>query len=154
MRVVIQRVSRASVTVDEVEVAAIGAGFLLLAGIAEGDDAAVVRRVAARCAEMRLFADDAGRFERSLLDTGYEALVVSQFTLLADVRKGRRPSFVAAARSEAAEPLLEEFCDELRRRGVSVQAGRFGAHMAVSLENDGPVTIVIDSEDLQRPRRG
>ena len=153
MRVVIQRVSRASVSVDGEQVAAIGRGLLLLAGIAEGDDEAVVRRVAAKCAEMRVFPDDEGRFERSLIDAGFDALVVPQFTLLADVRKGRRPSFTDAARPEIAEPLIETFCDELRARGVSVQTGRFGAHMVVALDNDGPVTIVVDSADLDRPRR-
>lgn len=153
MRVVIQRVHRASVSVDGEQVAAIGRGLLLLAGIAEGDNEAVVRRVAAKCAEMRVFPDEEGRFERSLIDAGFDALVVSQFTLLADVRKGRRPSFTDAARPEIAEPLIETFCDELRARGVSVETGRFGAHMVASLDNDGPVTIVLDSADLDRPRR-
>lgn len=153
MRVVIQRVHRASVNVDGEQVAAIGRGLLLLAGIAEGDNEAVVRRVAAKCAEMRVFPDEEGRFERSLIDAGFDALVVSQFTLLADVRKGRRPSLTDAARPEIAEPLIETFCDELRARGVSVETGRFGAHMVVSLDNDGPVTIVLDSADLDRPRR-
>jgi D-tyrosyl-tRNA(Tyr) deacylase len=153
VRVVIQRVSRASVSVDGEQVAAIGRGLLLLAGIAEGDDEAVVRRVAAKCAEMRVFPDDEGRFERSLIDAGFDALVVPQFTLLADVRKGRRPSFTDAARPEIAEPLIETFCDELRARGAAVQTGRFGAHMIVALDNDGPVTIVVDSADLDRPRR-
>jgi D-tyrosyl-tRNA(Tyr) deacylase len=153
VRVVIQRVHRASVSVDGEQVAAIGRGLLLLAGIAEGDDEAVVRRVAAKCAEMRVFPDEEGRFERSLIDAGFDALVVSQFTLLADGRKGRRPSFTDVARPEIAEPLIETFCDELRARGVSVETGRFGAHMVVSLDNDGPVTIVLDSADLDRPRR-
>jgi len=134
------------------EVASIGPGLLILAGIADGDDEATVHRVAAKCAEMRIFADDDGRFERSLVDAGGAALVVSQFTLLADVRRGRRPSFVAAARQDVAEPLVSRFCAELRALGVRVEEGRFGAHMVVSLANDGPVTVVVDSADLDRPR--
>jgi D-tyrosyl-tRNA(Tyr) deacylase len=154
VRVVIQRVTRASVTVDGETVGAIGPGFLLLAGVADGDDEATVRRVARKCAELRLFPDAEGRFGRSLLDTGGEALVVSQFTLLADVRKGRRPSFTAAAPPDAAAPLCDAFSDELRALGVAVATGRFGAKMQVELVNDGPVTVIVDSEDLERPRRG
>jgi D-tyrosyl-tRNA(Tyr) deacylase len=101
---------------------------------------------------MRIFRDGAGRFERSLLDTGGAALVVSQFTLLADVRRGRRPSFVAAAAPEAAVPLVEAFTEALRSLGVPVASGRFGAMMEVELVNDGPVTVVLDSADLDRPR--
>ena len=154
MRVVIQCVTRAGVSVDGEPIASIGPGLLVLAGVADGDDLATVTRMARKCAELRLFADGAGRFERSLPDADGEALVVSQFTLLADVRKGRRPSFAGAARPEAAEPLVAAFCDELRAGGLKVQEGRFGAHMVVSLENDGPVTVVVDSADLDRPRRG
>ncbi len=154
MRVVIQRVTRASVTVDGETVGAIGPGLLLLAGVAEGDDAATARRLARKCAEMRLFPDAEGRFDRSLLDTGGAALVVSQFTLLADVRKGRRPSFVAAAAPEIAAPLCDAFADELRGLGIPVETGRFGAMMQVDLVNDGPVTVVVDSDELERPRRG
>jgi D-tyrosyl-tRNA(Tyr) deacylase len=102
---------------------------------------------------MRIFSDDEGRFNLSLLDISGEALVVSQFTLLADVRRGRRPSFVTAASPESAEPLVEAFTEALRVTGVPVQTGRFGARMRVSLVNEGPVTIVIDSGDLERPRR-
>lgn len=102
---------------------------------------------------MRIFADDAGHFALSLLDTGGGALVVSQFTLLADVRKGRRPSFVAAASPEVAGPLVDAFSVALRSRGVTVATGRFGAKMLVELVNDGPVTIVVDSGELDRPRR-
>jgi D-tyrosyl-tRNA(Tyr) deacylase len=154
MRAVLQRVSLASVSVDGETVASIGPGLLILAGIAEGDDEAEVRRIAGKCAEMRIFSDAEGRFNLSLLDTGGEALVVSQFTLLADVRRGRRPSFSDAARPEQAEPLVEAFAKELSRLGVATQTGRFGAKMAVELVNDGPVTISIDSADLERPRRG
>ncbi len=153
MRVVIQRVTRASVSVDGETVAAIGRGLLLFAGIAAGDDEATVRRVAAKCAAMRVFPAAGDGFERSLLEAGGEALVVSQFTLLADVRKGRRPSFTAAARPEDAAPLVDAFTIALRALGVRVAKGRFGAHMLVELENDGPVTIILDSADLARPRR-
>lgn len=153
MRVVLQRVSSASVTVDGEVVASIGGGLLLLVGVADGDDDAVVRRVAAKCAEMRVFPDDAGRFDRSLLDTGGAALAVSQFTLLADLRRGRRPSFTGAAEPEAAHALFDAFVGELRRLGVPTATGRFGAMMQVSLVNEGPVTIVIDSRDLTEPRR-
>lgn len=154
MRVVLQRVSRASVTVDGEVVGSIGAGLLLLVGVADGDDAAVAQRLAVKCAEMRIFSDEAGKFNRSLIDVGGEALAVSQFTLLADVRKGRRPSFVGAALPEIAEPVVEAFAGSLRALGIPTQTGRFGAHMDVELVNDGPVTIVVDSGELERPRRG
>jgi len=154
VRVVIQRVARASVTVGDETVGAIGPGLLLLVAVAEGDDAGRAHQLARKCAEMRLFPDDAGRFDRSLLDTGGEALVVSQFTLLADVRKGRRPAFTAAAPPEAAAPLVDAFAGTLRALGIGVATGRFGAMMRVELVNDGPVTVIVDSEDLDRPRRG
>jgi D-tyrosyl-tRNA(Tyr) deacylase len=154
MRVVLQRVSRASVSVDGAVVASIGTGILLLVGVADGDDEAETRRVARKCAGMRVFPDDTGKFSLSLIDTGGEALVVSQFTLLADVRKGRRPSFVRAAQPAVAEPLIEAFATVLRDQGIPTQTGLFGAHMIVELVNDGPVTIVVDSADLDRPRRG
>jgi D-tyrosyl-tRNA(Tyr) deacylase len=153
MRIVLQRVTEASVTVDGEAVGTIGRGLLLLAGAAGGDDVAEARKLALKCAEMRIFSDAEGRFNLSLLDIGGEALVVSQFTLLADVRRGRRPSFVAAAPPEAAEPLVEAFAQALRDAGVPTQTGRFGAKMLVSLVNDGPVTIVLDSETFDRPRR-
>ncbi len=154
MRIIIQRVARASVTVGDETVGAIGPGLLLLVGVADGDDAARVRRLAQKCAEMRLFQDEGGRFDRSLLDTGAQALVVSQFTLLADVRKGRRPGFTKAAAPEAAEPLVDAFAAALRAVGVEVATGRFGAMMRVELVNDGPVTVIVDSDDLDRLRRG
>lgn len=153
MRVVIQRVNRASVTVDGEVVASIGEGLLLLVGVADGDDEEAVRKLAVKCTEMRIFADEGGRFNRSLVDVGGEALVVSQFTLIADVRKGRRPSFVGAAAPEVAEPLVEAFAEAMRKAGVRTQTGRFGARMDVELVNDGPVTIVVDSEVFERPRR-
>jgi len=154
MRLVIQRVSRAAVRIDAAIVGEIGPGLLVLAGIREGDGIEDVRHLATKTAELRIFPDDEGRFNRSLIETGGEALVVSQFTLYADSRRGRRPSFVAAARPEIAEPLVEAYAQALEARGVHVARGRFGAHMDVDLVNDGPVTIIIDSEDLGRPRRG
>ena len=152
MRIVLQRVIRASVTVGDEVVGAIGPGLLMFVGVAQGDDAARSRRMARKCAELRLFPDEAGRFDRSLTDTRGEALVVSQFTLLADVRKGRRPSLIAAAAPAVAEPLIEEFAEELRRLDVRVAGGRFGAMMRVESVNDGPVTVIVDSDDLDRPR--
>ncbi len=154
MRIVLQRVSRASVTVDDEVISSIGAGLLLLVGAESGDDTAEAQRLAAKCAELRIFRDDEGKFNRSLLEAEGEALVVSQFTLLADVRKGRRPSFTRAAPPEIAEPLVEAFARCLRDLGVATKTGRFGAHMDVELLNDGPVTIVLDSSELDRPRRG
>jgi D-tyrosyl-tRNA(Tyr) deacylase len=154
MRVVIQRVSRAAVTVDAETVASIGRGLVALVGVAEGDGEEEALRLARKCAEMRVFADAEGKFNLSLLDVGGEALVVSQFTLLADVRRGRRPSFVGAAAPERAEPLVEAFARAMEELGVPTQTGRFGARMAVELVNDGPVTIVVDSETFERPRRG
>ena len=153
MRVVLQRVSRASVTVGDDEIAAIGRGLLLLVGVAEGDDEAEARRMAAKCAELRIFPDGDGKFNLSVTEAGGEALVVSQFTLLADARRGRRPSFTGAAAPELAEPLVEAFAAALRVAGGPAQTGRFGAKMAVEMVNDGPVTIVLDSADLDRPRR-
>ncbi len=154
MRVVLQRVSSASVSVDGAEIASIGPGLLLLVGVAEGDDQAEAQRIAGKCAEMRIFADGEGKFNRSLIEKGGSALVVSQFTLLADVRKGRRPSFTGAARPEVAEPVCEAFAEALSSLGIPTQRGVFGAHMEVALVNDGPVTVVLDSEELNRPRRG
>ena len=153
MRAVLQRVTRASVTVDGDTIASIGAGLLVLLGIAEGDSEAAAEKLAAKTADLRIFAGEQGRFDRSLTACGGSALVVSQFTLLADTRKGRRPSFAAAARPEAAERLVEVYSEALRDRGVPVETGRFGAHMQVDLVNDGPVTVILDTEDLARPRR-
>jgi D-tyrosyl-tRNA(Tyr) deacylase len=153
VRIVLQRVSEASVAVDGEVVASVGSGLLLLVGIADGDDEAEARKLAQKCAEMRIFSDEQGRFNLSVPDVGGEALVVSQFTLLADVRRGRRPSFEGAARPEAAEPLVEAFAEAMRSLGVPTRTGRFGAKMSVSLVNDGPVTIVLDSGAMERPRR-
>ena len=154
MRVVVQRVSRASVSVDGETVASIGRGLLALVGVAPEDAEEEARRLARKCAELRIFTDAEGKFNLSLLDVGGEALVVSQFTLLADTRRGRRPSFVGAAPPESAEPLVEAFARAMREAGVPTQTGRFGAKMTVELVNEGPVTIVLDSGEFERPRRG
>jgi D-tyrosyl-tRNA(Tyr) deacylase len=144
MRAVLQRVSRASVRVDGAVVGEIGAGLLVLLGVADGDEPTAADRLAGKVARLRIFERD-GRFDASLLDEGASALVVSQFTLLADTSKGNRPSFAEAARPESAEPLYERFCTALRTLGVPVETGRFGARMEVELVNDGPVTIVLET---------
>jgi D-tyrosyl-tRNA(Tyr) deacylase len=141
----VQRVSEAGVTVDGDLVGRCGRGLLVLLGVAQGDDGATAERLAGKVARLRVFEDDAGRFDRSLLDVGGEALVVSQFTLLADTSKGNRPSFTGAAPPDAAEPLVRRFCDALGAHGIPVETGVFGARMDVSLVNDGPVTVVLDA---------
>ena len=140
MRAVVQRVVRASVTPG----GAIGPGLVVLLGIPDGDDATLTVRLAEKIARLRIFQNEDGKFDRSLLDTGGAALVVSQFTLIADTAKGNRPSFSHAARPEVAEPLYERFCEELRALGIEIATGVFGAHMKVELVNHGPVTIVLD----------
>jgi len=145
VRAVLQRVREASVTVDEQVVARCGRGLLVLLGVEEGDTTATAERVAGRVARLRVFENEEGRFDRSLVDVGGDALVVSQFTLLADTRKGNRPSFSRAAPPDVAEPLYEAFCDALERAGVRVARGVFGARMLVALVNEGPVTIVLDA---------
>jgi D-tyrosyl-tRNA(Tyr) deacylase len=140
LKAVIQRVARARSQPG----GEIGHGFVVLLGVADGDDVDACVRLAAKVAKLRVFADERGKFDRSLLDVGGDALVVSQFTLIADTANGNRPSFSAAARPEVAEPLYERFCDELRSLGVPVETGVFGAAMQVELVNDGPVTIVLD----------
>lgn len=146
MITVLQRVSEAAVEVDDKRVAAIGAGLLLLVGVAGGDTRADVSATAAKVAGLRVFPDEAGAMNVSVADTGGEILVVSQFTLCADVRRGRRPSFDRAAPPPEAEELIAAFVQELRSRGLSVAEGRFGARMRVSLVNDGPVTITVATE--------
>ncbi len=153
MRIVLQRVSRASVSVAEETVGSVSHGLVALIGVRDGDDEAEARRFAIKTAELRIFPDDAGRFNRSLLECGYAVLVVSQFTLYGDVRKGRRPSFNDAAGPEIAEPLVEAYGQALEAQGVTVARGRFGAHMTVELVNDGPVTLVLDSADFHQARR-
>jgi D-tyrosyl-tRNA(Tyr) deacylase len=144
MKAVLQRVSRASVSVEGEIVGSIGPGLCVLLGVARPDGPAEASRLAGKVARLRVFADENGRFDRSLPDIGGEALVVSQFTLLGDTAKGNRPSFTDAAPPDQAEPLYEAFCDELRGLGVPVATGRFGARMAVELVNDGPVTILLE----------
>ena len=144
MRAVCQRVSRAEVRVDDGTTGRIGEGLVVLLGIGQGDTADDADRLAGNVARLRIFEDDTGKFDRSLLDTGGAALVVSQFTLIADTRKGNRPSFSGAAPPDVAQPLYERFCDALRALSVVVETGVFGARMAVELVNDGPVTIVLD----------
>ena len=141
MRAVIQRVKRATVTPG----GSIGAGLCILLGVATGDDEAGSSRLAHKVAALRVFENDEGKFDRSLLETGGEALVVSQFTLLGATEKGNRPSFTAAARPEVAGPLYEHFCAELRALGVAVATGVFGARMELELLNDGPVTILLET---------
>ncbi|MCS7051469.1 MAG: D-aminoacyl-tRNA deacylase [Thermomicrobium sp.] len=149
MRVLVQRVSQAQVTVDGTVVGSIGRGVLLLVGVRHGDDRATATWMAQKVAHLRIFEDDAGKMNRSVLEVGGSALVVSQFTLYADVRKGRRPSFVEAASPEEARPLIDVFAEALRSLGLPVETGVFGAHMDVALVNDGPVTIWLDSAELR-----
>lgn len=144
MRVVIQRVTKAAVRVDEKIVGAIGPGLVVLLGIREGDAEAQAEWLAHKIAGLRIFADDHGKFNRSLLDIEGAALVVSQFTLYGDAQKGLRPSFSDAARPEVAEPLVDRFVAYLRAEGVRVETGIFGAMMLVEIHNDGPVTIILD----------
>jgi D-tyrosyl-tRNA(Tyr) deacylase len=146
MKAVVQRVARACVRVEDEVAGEVGAGVCVLLGVARGDGPAEAERLAGKVARLRVFEDAEGRFDRSLLDTGGEALVVSQFTLLADTtrQKGTRPDFSQAAPREQAEPLYEAFCEALRGLGIHVETGVFGARMALELVNDGPVTIVLE----------
>lgn len=145
MRAVIQRVEQASVSVEGEIRGQIGAGFLVLIGVEEGDGDADFRYIADKVPNLRVFEDEQGKMNRSLLDVGGELLAVSQFTLLGDARGGRRPSFITAARPETADPMYERLVADWRARGIRVETGVFGAHMKVSLVNDGPVTILLDS---------
>lgn len=147
MRVVLQRVSRAAVSVEGDQVAAIGAGLLLLVGVADGDDAGEVAAAVEKVAGLRVFADAEGKMNRSIVEAGAEILLVSQFTLLADIRRGRRPSFTDAAAPAVAEPLIEQMLAGFRAAGIATQQGVFGASMQVELVNDGPVTLVFDVLD-------
>ena len=153
MRAVVQRVTQTAVEVEGEAVARIGPGLCILLGVGEQDSPAEAEDLAVKIAQLRIFRDAAGYFNRSILDVEGEALVVSQFTLYADCRRGRRPSFSDAGRPEIAEPLVEHFVQALRAAGVPTQTGVFGAMMQVEIHNDGPVTIVLDTEDLHRPRR-
>jgi len=144
MRAVVQRVSNATVHADGELVGSCGRGLLVLVGVGHDDTPEAAERLAGKAARLRVFENDEGRFDRSLLDVAGEALVVSQFTLLADTSKGNRPSFTGAAPPEQAQPLVEAVAAALRSLGVPTETGRFGARMAVGLVNDGPVTIVLD----------
>ncbi len=147
MRAVVQRVARASVTVDGDEVGAIGTGLVVLAGVGSEDGGQDADAMVDKIVGLRIFADEEGRMNQSVQDVEGSILLVSQFTLLADVRKGRRPSFIGAANPETAEPIIEAMAARIRDAGVPCATGRFGAHMAVELLNDGPVTIVLETLD-------
>lgn len=149
MRVLVQRVSKAQVDVAGETVGKIGQGLLLLVGAGHEDTEADVEYLAEKIANLRIFSDDDGKMNRSALDGGYEMLVVSQFTLHGNVRKGRRPSFIGAAPPEVAEPLVDQLAEKVRALGLHVEQGVFGAEMAVSLINDGPVTIWLDTVELR-----
>jgi D-tyrosyl-tRNA(Tyr) deacylase len=144
MRLVLQRVRRGRVTVGQEQVAAIDRGLVILAGVGQGDTAEQADWLAAKVAGLRVFEDAEGKTNLSITEVGGQALVVSQFTLYADVAKGRRPSFIHAALPEIAEPLVRRFADSLGAQGVPTQTGVFGAHMLVEIENDGPVTILLE----------
>ena len=144
MRAVLQRVRRGSVTVAGARIAEIGQGLVILLGIGPGDREETARAMAEKIATLRIFEDEQGKMNRSVLDVGGEAIVVSQFTLYADSHKGRRPSFTDAAPPELARPLVERFADLLRGLGVPTQTGEFGAEMQVEILNDGPVTILLE----------
>lgn len=154
MRAVIQRVSRAAVLVEAEVVGTIGPGLLVLLGVGQEDGPAGARLLADKIMHLRVFNDAEGKFNLSVLDVGGSVLVVSQFTLFADTRRGRRPSFISAGAPEIAAPLVERFMEEVRALGLTVAGGKFGAHMQVELVNDGPVTIVLDTEDWKAPRSG
>lgn len=148
MRALIQRVHAATVTVSGAEVSRIGHGLLILLGVTDGDSEAEIGKLAKKCAELRIFQDDRGKMNLSVMDTGGEALVVSQFTLYANCKKGRRPSFEQAANPELAHELYVMFCDELSTYGFPVKRGEFAAMMNVDLINHGPVTIMLDTDEL------
>ena len=151
MRAVIQRVTEASVTVNGGPERRIGPGLVILLGVRETDDLAIVPKLAEKCANLRIFEDEAGKLNRSAVEMGYEALVVSNFTLYGDTAKGKRPSFSHAAKADLAVPCYEQFLCELGKQGLrAVQHGEFGADMQVRLLNDGPVTIVIDTDEWKK----
>ena len=154
MRALVQRVSDGSVSIDGQVVGSIGPGLVILVGISRDDTEEDVPYIVIKTVNLRIFADEQGRFNLSALETGAELLVISQFTLYGDTRKGRRPSFTQAAPPEQAETLFESTVGMFRESGLTVEVGRFQAHMVVSIRNDGPVTIMLDSADRERPRRG
>jgi len=144
MRALLQRVSKASVTVEGQAISSIGKGLLILLGVGHGDGEEQVTFLVEKIANLRIFEDEQGKTNLSILDVKGETIVVSQFTLYADTRKGRRPSFIDAALPEVAEPLVDRFAELLRGHGVPTQTGKFGAHMEVEIHNDGPVTIWLE----------
>jgi D-tyrosyl-tRNA(Tyr) deacylase len=152
LRTLSQRVSQASVSVEGQVIAAIKQGFVVFVGVGRGDSDIDARYLAEKIANLRVFSDESGKFNLSILDIGGEVLVVSQFTLFASTRKGRRPSFTDAAPPEEAEPLVDTFVQFLRTAGLRVDTGRFQQYMLVEIHNDGPVTIFIDSEERLKPR--
>jgi D-tyrosyl-tRNA(Tyr) deacylase len=154
LRALVQRVTEASVTIDAEVVGSIGAGLVVLLGVSRDDTEQEPGHIVGKVANLRIFYDEDGRFNRSALDVGAEILLVSQFTLYGDTRKGRRPSFVQAAQPELAESLYNRTVELFRETGLRVETGRFQAYMTVSIRNDGPVTIMVDSADRERPRRG
>ena len=154
MRALVQRVSDGSVSIDGQVVGSIGPGLVILVGISRDDTEEDVPYIVSKTVNLRIFADEQGRFNLSALETWADLLVISQFTLYGDTRKGRRPSFTQAAPPEQAETLFESTVGMFRESGLTVEVGRFQAHMVVSIRNDGPVTIMLDSADRERPRRG
>ena len=154
MRALIQRVTQASVTVDGEVLGQIGPGLVVFLGVAETDSQDEIDYIVSKVVNLRIFSDNEGRFNLSALDTDAQLLAVSQFTLYGDTRRGRRPSFSRAAAPEEAAGLFADTLDALRGTGLTVETGRFQAYMNVSLHNDGPVTIMLDSDDRNRPRRG
>jgi D-tyrosyl-tRNA(Tyr) deacylase len=148
MRAVIQRVTSCSVTVENIQISSIGPGLLILLGVTHSDEPSEAEYLADKIANLRIFEDSDGKMNRSLIDIGGEILVVSQFTLYGDCRKGRRPSFIEAASPEKAEKLYEYFTEQIRKKGIPAQSGQFRAMMKVELVNDGPVTIIIESKPM------
>lgn len=153
MRALVQRVSQASVSVDGETLGRIGAGLVVLLGISSSDDESDIDYIVDKTVNLRIFPDDQGHLDRSGLDTSSELLVISQFTLYGNTRKGRRPSFTEAAPPEKANAMFSEALEKFRTSGLKVETGKFQAHMLVELSNDGPVTIMLDSSDRDRPRR-
>ena len=154
MRALIQRVSGASVSVDGEVLGRIGAGLVVFVGVARGDSQAQTDYIVGKTVNLRIFPDADGRFDRSALDAGAELLAISQFTLYADTRRGRRPGFTQAAPPDEAAETFKNVLAAFRETGLKVETGRFQAHMLVEIHNDGPVTVMLDSDDLARPRRG
>ena len=148
MKAIIQRVSRASVTIEEKVVGAIGQGYLVLLGVAQGDTVEIIEKLVKKMIDLRIFQDENGKTNLSIEDVGGEILVVSQFTLLADCKKGRRPSFIKAGDPKTAEEMYELFIEECKKRISKVEHGSFGSDMKVELVNDGPFTIILDSDEL------